>query len=305
MLRRLFYIFIFTLQIVSCSSQSVIVPFKCNSKGQIQVTLQINGKSVTGIFDTGAPISSIQLKDSENIGMTLSDKNIGVVYPAIVKESFFLPIYNSTYIKIGGLKTLKGISFTKAPEIFDQTIIGMDIINQFCWLFDFKTMQLTLSKNPLNFNTKNSIRIPYIFDEFNMICSINIGNKVQLNNTESNSVIILEHILIDTGAHNTAVVKGDTVSNVLTISNITSQGKFMYNGVDIEELIIIPRQKKYDMFSKRADSNIPYFSGYINISADYQWYTKFNFDGILTFGKQSNYSQIYFDTKNQIIYLKK
>lgn len=302
---RIFCIFIFTLQIMSCNSQSVIVPFQCNDKGQLCVTIHINKKPVTGIFDTGAQISSIRLNDSEEAGISLSNKSINALYPAITQDTCLSKVYNSTHIEIGGINTIKAIDFINTPEIVNQTIIGFDIINQFCWLFDFKTMRLTLSNDPLNFNKDSCIILPYTIDDYNMICTINIGNRVQLNKVKSNSYIILDRISIDTGAHNTAVVHGDTISNILTISNEISLGRFTYNDINIEELVIIPQNKKYNMLSQTANSNIPYFSGYINISKQYQWYRKFNFDGILTLGEKSNYSQIYFDTKSQIIYLKK
>lgn len=302
------------LLLVGCTQQAVKLPFECNHRGQMYVTLTVNQKKISGVFDTGAAVSIIHEEKVVEVNLKESGEVREMIFPGLGIDTVLAKLCSPVHVFFNELRTSQKISFYTSPKEVGMTIFGLDLIQQFCWLFDFEQMKVTIAPDTICFEAANCIPIPYKIEDFNMLCSINLGRFIQIEPqlnqsdtsgayTDENNRLIVNNILIDTGAHGFQMIRDSLIPNVLTLPDEIPGYKFKVGDEYVDESSFIPEDKNYQLFFN-DNSSPPRYSGYFNFSKSFASYIQHGYNGILPLGKQSNYSQIYFDTKNQVIYLR-
>ncbi len=253
-------------------------------------------------------------EEAADAGLKRSGEGIDLAFPGLGIDSIGSEIYRPVYVRFGDLRSPKKISCSKSPKEVGMTIFGLDVINQFCWLFDFQRMEVTISADTIPFDNTRCVKIPYTIGGENMLCPIVLGKVIQWEQSRSlpdrpgvvideNNRLIVNDILIDTGAHGFTMIRDSLIPNVLMMPNELPGGKFKIGGNYLDHAVLIPHAKDSSLFYNDGQSP-PQFSGYIDFSKDFAGHLRYGYNGILPLGKQSNYSQIYFDTRRRAIYLK-
>ena len=137
----LFSLILISILCTQCKSVDYVeIPFKTSKVGHIIVPLKVNGVDINGVFDTGAQGSSISNSDFINTGLKLQPDSLLCEFPFLHKgKEFTLPVTKPKKIGIGKIRSKEKLAFTVQPDNLNISLWGNDVINQFCWYFNFKT----------------------------------------------------------------------------------------------------------------------------------------------------------------------
>lgn len=282
--------------LASCSGKERCqVEFYHSKKGQIIVPLLINGVEIKGVFDTGAPNTYFIKSDLEKTKLPLLREKSRVWFPLLYDRPFDANRTEEVDVVIGKMKTPKKISIMSTTGIDKgMTVWGNDIIDQFCWLFDFNANTVTVSKDTIPITVNEFVRIPYHKNGNLNICSINLNGQT------------FDGLILDSGLiwakHN-----GKEYSICLYLSE-------RQNGKD--SIGVAPQEKSLK-FGK-CNYSFPFLNDTINntdipiycgLFALQNWNKEndlvYNPNGYISLCYGLGYSMMYLDTRNQIVYLKK
>lgn len=282
--------------LTSCSGEeNCQVEFYHSKKGHIVVPLLVNGVEIKGVFDTGAPNTYFVKSDLKKTKLPLLGEKSQVWFTFLNDKPFDADRTEEVDVVIGKMKTPKKISITSTTDMDKgMTVWGNDIIDQFCWLFDFNVNTVTVSKDTIPITVNEFVRIPYHKNDNLNICSINLNGQ------------IFDGLILDSGLiwakHN-----GKEYSICLYLSE-------RQNGKDS---IGVAPQKKSLKFGK-CNYSFPFFNDTINntdipiycgLFALQDWNKGndlvYKPNGYISLCYGLGYSMMYLDTRNQIVYLKK
>lgn len=269
-----------------------IIKFKYDEFGHTIIPISIGGKSIEGTFDSGSSCSYINEGDLSAIGLRSYGDSTFVISPNFDTIPIKRPKTDAIHFNVGNAKARRKITFSVNSDNFQNRIWGNDVIDQFFWKFNFQKMEATISNRPIKIDTTNCIAIHYEkYDDINLnICSLYLGDEN----------IKVDSLLIDTGG---GIVRHLDKKYPIFLNLYYSQQ------------IIDSLNKKYSRlnndkslstdlpFKKLGESTPAFYTGMIRIMNNKK--IDININGILILGNIGHFSQMYFDTENQIIYLKK
>ena len=160
--------------------------------GAIYIPVKIFGKTYPFLFDTGSTYTSFNNELLQELGsrakINPKDSTIIILYGQFLEE-ISAKNYNPIPIQIGDFRI--NTSFV-GRETNKWNILGMDVINRFHWLIDFKDSTLTISNLPIEIKNEQLTGLDLInVSENNMYFYIQFGDSVY------------RHFLFDTGNHTT------------------------------------------------------------------------------------------------------
>ena len=292
---------ILILLLTCCENDTVVKDFYVTEVGHIYVPLQCNGVEMYGLFDTGAPCMVVVDSLFDRFELEKEDTTIQISFPNTSSQWFRSTRSKPVYVYMDDLKARQKLSFfTKSNMITFSTplILGLELIEQFHWLFDFTTMKVTISENELAFDAKNSVKLVYYkTDGLYICCDLKLNKSIR---RREDGNIILDKILIDTGGG--AMEAMDTIfKTYLAVRNQVYNNSFYWRDKEIKDLVFLPNELE-DIFLERDSSSILEYNGFTwikEISDDS------TYNGRLSLGYIGIYKQMYINTDEQVIYLKK
>jgi hypothetical protein len=279
---------------ISCknTNKSTVCNLKYTNAGHILIPITIENKTIDFVFDTGSSSSLINIDDTANLDLSLvgGTQKVKTLYKEIEcsiteKKSFKI---NNT---LSGAKTqflMKNLN-----------IAGVDIINLFCWHFDFKKQKVNIYKGNVDIMFDNYIELPYYWDGKYMLTSLTLNDYVKCN------------AFIDLGCSITNEY-GDRACCVLRFFSKNSgethkiTEKLSYNLKEFKRNEILYGDDKFitDIFiydSLKINNYI--MSNCMIILNEYYKYSKNDYP-LLTLDFFKQFEQMYIDTEHYTIYLK-
>lgn len=163
------------ISLFSCSPENTEIKF--DMKGCIFIPVTIKGKMHHFVFDTGASMTRLSASLIKELNVTATDSiPIKILIQKVVATC---PIYAPISFGIGNLSAKS--TFCTTPEA-DLNIMGMDIISQFHWHFDFKTSGVKISKKEMNVDPLDSIRTVFHYENDPvMIVPVTFNDSIRYN----------------------------------------------------------------------------------------------------------------------------
>lgn len=289
-----YFIFMIVFFTSSCFSQkSYQIEFTHDKGGHIIVPLFVNGVEIQGVFDTGAQGSVITNEDASRLGIIRSADSIALWAPFFHNSSSKVLKSVAETVVVGQIESRNKVSFNITSKLGNLAWWGYDIIDQYCWLFDFKTNRATISTESLAINTDGFVAIPYQKEDSTYITSIKIDS------------LIINRLMIDSG-----------ISWIKYQNEKYSIGLFLAKTQNNNNPITVAPRKKEDIskitdmhFPFSADtignSTIPLYRGIFALWDREKHHNVLSLNGHISLCYGIGYRYMYIDTKNQIIYLKK
>jgi hypothetical protein len=297
------YIFILMFLFCQCTDKTTTtLPFTYNEYGHIIIPVTVGDTVLNFVFDTGVSLSSIGvLNKPSKLQLTDSCVEVSMLVSVMKKdkERMSAPVD----ITFNDLVSAKNISFavydTITKDIADSVnVIGMNIVNQFFWNFDFFKKLVTISTEPLVI-PQNSHSLSYFVNP-------HYTNFTSLKISDSSFVANL-----DTGFA-TNIIKYDADSTKIIIAD-----------TNVILTYLTKDESSVKAFAKRLnrdDADKYYHTYRINfdsISINKNWYKgkdvsiyvysvlpeSYDKKLIVTINFFKQYEQMYIDTKAQTIYL--
>ena len=295
-MRKEWWIFLGMILLFSCKTANYKTEITCDKVGHIIVPLVINGIKIDCIFDTGAVASTLSVKDADKTKLEFSSDSVYIWFPYLQKKPILSKIGKNTRVKIWKLWSEKTIVFS-VPANNTLTIIGTDIIHQFNWLFDFENGDLIVSNKEIAFDLNSSVKIPFEYKNGTMISSVLFKD------------IIIDHLMIDTGLSWVQFQDGSITSAYLQLAkqlinntNIVVDGK---NASSKNDSMRLTSAKKIPFENDVINnSNTPIFKGVFTLSDRKEYHDFSAINGAIALCYAQEYSQMYIDMKNNILYLK-
>lgn len=290
--------------ISACKVETTTVKFTADQSGHIIVPLVINDSIVYGIFDTGAPVSLLTEQDRIRTGLSFTDDSIR--YHFALDEEYLISKRTKKFkVLANNLRFKLPVNFyvhhLKHPA--QHSTWGVDIIDQANWLFDYGNNNLTISTNPIPFDTTNTIVISY------RNVDLEVGNN-KVCSLYSSTLGLLEDVLIDTGMmglkingvnHSILLFLPDSISyqrnpNLVKPQTLKNKNATNYDSVD------------HQFPLKNQTSGVVYYQGRLTFIKGAKRLACFDvqaYSALLGLSYAQGYSYMYMDTKNKKIYLKK
>ena len=166
------------LSLFSCSPKETELPFELN--GYIYIPVSIQGKEYPFLFDTGAAKTYLSAKLVEELNMNPIDSvAMGIL---IHRATRICSVYAQSDFNLGNLSVKS--EFMSSPDN-TLNIIGIDIISQLHWQFDFRTSQVKISKKEIPLDPLDSIRMILPYRETpTMSISILLNDSIHYDNTQ-------------------------------------------------------------------------------------------------------------------------
>lgn len=154
----------------------------------MMIPVTIRDTTIHFIFDTGASGSAIDCVHINRVSINRND-SAWVIAPAMDVGK---KMYHKTFpekVNIGGLNVPRNISFITGKVVTLKEVAGMDIIDQLCWRFNFKTKKVTIAKHSLKIDDLSDwVKIPYVVENGAFLIPISLNDRVDIGK-----------ILFDTG----------------------------------------------------------------------------------------------------------
>ena len=122
--------------------QKTETPFK-QMAARIWIPITINGQTYQFLWDTGCTVSFINRKIIEDLDLPISDIK-GNLIALDLRKRVPYRMTKPIDLKIADIDILAPLVFL--DEDYMDGIIGLDIINKYSWIFDFKTKTATISE---------------------------------------------------------------------------------------------------------------------------------------------------------------
>lgn len=293
MVRLLILLF---LPFVACkSSFQTEVSFYSDELGHIYVPIHCAGIELRANFDTGAPLSMFSDSIFKKLNLTKDTIKYTITYLGFLSEPFTSYITKLTPLYINGLTTGKEIYFGIKPNhIGEPVTLGFNTIEQFNWLFDFNKMTVKISTEDIAFDKEDAVKIPYYKKGLYIYCVLAINKWIY---TQDQERPLIDDVMIDTGG-GACMARDSIFTTYLELQNNPTNGQLMFQGKALDKAVL-ELSNDNELFINRDSISVLY-NGLVVVNS---------FDdpsnGRLSLGNTYRHSQMYLDTKNRIIYLKK
>ncbi|MDR3286286.1 MAG: hypothetical protein LBT27_02430 [Prevotellaceae bacterium] len=297
-INKLIYLLI-SLCLLSCKENTTTTfPFTYGKYGHIIIPVCIADTVINFAFDTGASLSSIDIRNKPS-KLKLTDSCVEVSMLLNIMKKDKVKIAENINIKFNKTVLANNVTFTVYDTIIENidtvNLIGMNVIKQFFWHFDFANKTVTISKSPLAI-PKYSHTLSYSLSPYDS----NI-NMSKIND----SIYILN---FDTGY---TLNHEDSTKNIVADTNVI----IVYIAKKYENIKAFANGLKRNDLTKYYNSYQIYFD---SIKINKNWYKDkiiatyeipvlpdfYDKKLIFTLNFFKQFEQMYIDTKEQIIYLK-
>lgn len=298
MFKIVFYITIFFVVVANfqCSTNKYeIVKFRCDEFGHTIIPILIGDISFEGIFDTGSSCSFINENDLSLTHLNLCSDSV-FVFNKTNKAQVKCSRTNLSHIRVGNMKSSSRIRMSINESGGQPRIWGNDVIDQYYWQFDYNKMEAIISKQPIRMDTTDCVVIHYKkYDGANInICSLYLGDEDAK----------VDSLLIDTGGgivmHSEKMYP--IIVNLYYSKRIIDPLNSKYQRLSSDRSLSTDLPFKTDIVTS-GEGVTAFYTGMIRVLNEKR--IPLNINGILVLGNIKKFSLAYFDTKNQIIYLKK
>lgn len=146
-----FLVFSILLFFIACSPDEAEVKFQ--TRGAIYIPVEIYGKKYDFLFDTGAATTtfsdSLVRELGEKIRINKKDENRKLRIFERDNQLLTYKRYKNIIFRLAGIPVEADFV---GEEGHDSNIIGMNIISQLHWLFDFDDSTVVISRKPVSLN---------------------------------------------------------------------------------------------------------------------------------------------------------
>lgn len=200
-MNKRFTFIISILLLFSCSKEKVVFNYKQDKNGHFCIPVEINGKEKLFLFDTGCQGTIINYPVMKECGILLEDSTLQKIHTPY-DSTTNMTYYANILLNIGGIPFKSTVSADRYNRVilkkflyddFDG-VLGIEDIQKFNWLFNFKDKTVTLSKS--------SIPLPLSSDD--QVLNLNFNKeKKDITYVDIGFNDTVEHVfLFDTGYSN-------------------------------------------------------------------------------------------------------
>lgn len=294
---RFYYFIIFILMTISCQRQQCIeINFKYDNESKmLLIPVIIDSSTHMFNFDTGAAGSIIA--DSNALGVKINKKDSAIIVWSILDKK--IPAYYTFPQSHFILPLKRKVKFLIEPNM-GRSVIGTDIIKQLYWWFDLEKKRLKVSNKRFEIDPSNKwLKIPYKYVKGAMAIDVVINDSIKMGeyifdtgagrNSADHVPVILMHELKTSK-------QGEAIESKINKTNITWT-QIINDGFD---------NNRGGVFVCYDTINIlghHFYHCAISIQRNDHMNAK---DGLklVTLGFIRQFSQMYLDTRNNMIYLK-
>lgn len=158
------YIFVslvlLSLTLLGCKKESI--HFSTNDTGQIYMPVEIDGKTYSFCFDTGAGRTIIDDKYKDSV---FGNSRITAINKIVFwEDTMALNQYSPMELNIGTFQTQASFLLGTYKKV-NVNVLGMDVISQYYWYFDFDEKVAAISKSPMYILGTKRLELNYYIAE--------------------------------------------------------------------------------------------------------------------------------------------
>ena len=191
---------------------STTMPFSYNKYGHIIIPIKVSDTIINFVFDTGSSMSSIS-NEQKPSKLKLTDSCIKIIVLSMM-DTCIAKISEPVKIKFNNSLSQTDAKFAVFDTINDQlfSLIGMDVIKDFFWHFDFVNKAVTISTELLSVPEKSERLYYTMFDNKTRVSSA--FYMLRVNDSTFFSIM-------DTGyAVNHIEYDSDSTKNIVADTNV-------------------------------------------------------------------------------------
>ena len=147
---------VLSVSLFGCKQETI--HFSTNDTGQIYFPVEIDGKSYSFCFDTGAGRTIIDDKYKDSVFG--NSKIIGIEKIAFWEDTIALNQYSPMRLSIGRFQTQASFLLRTYKKV-NVNVLGMDVISHYYWCFDFDEKIVTVSESPLSIKGEKKLELNY------------------------------------------------------------------------------------------------------------------------------------------------
>jgi len=158
--QRYIFVSLVLLSVILFGCKEESIHFSTDDTGKIHIPVGIDGKTYNFAFDTGSSSTTINEKYKDSIAERC--RVIGKSEVRTWNKTLLRDQYSAINFNIGGFQYPTSFFLDSSKSIKAVNVLGMNVISQYYWCFDFDEKVATISKSPMFIYGAKKLELNYL-----------------------------------------------------------------------------------------------------------------------------------------------